>query len=94
MINSSLIKKCLLGVVCGLSVGILLSENRCSVKADTVEDYKNVLDISGNPTANFYSKNKKVSTNKYSSFSDQGAWHAYYLPKEGYLRRMVVSRGP
>lgn len=68
MINSRLIKKCLLGVVCGLSVGILLSENRYSVKADTVEDYKNVLDISGNPTANFYSKNKKVSTNKYSSF--------------------------
>ncbi|KAF0333414.1 cell wall surface anchor family protein [Pediococcus acidilactici] len=83
MINSSLIKKCLLGVVCGLSVGILLSENRYSVKADTVEDYKNVLDVSGNPTANFYSKNKKVSTNKYSFFSDQGAWHAYYLPKEG-----------
>lgn len=53
------------------------------VKAQSIDDYKNVLNISGNPTANFYSKNKEVSTNKYSSFSDMGAWHAYYLPKEG-----------
>ncbi|WP_057803684.1 hypothetical protein [Pediococcus stilesii] len=47
-------------------------------KAQSINDYKNVLNINGNPTANFYSKNKKVSTNKYSSFSDMRTKAALY----------------
>lgn len=52
-----------------------------NVKAGTVDDYGNVLDVSASPTADFYKSG--TSVNKYTHFSDMGAWHGYYLPKEG-----------
>ena len=49
-------------------------------KRNEVTDYKNVLNINGEPSSSLYGEN---SNNKYNNFSDKGAWHGYYLPKEG-----------
>ncbi len=40
-------------------------------------NYKNILDITANPTIQLNNKNLN---NKYNIFSDMGAWHGYYLP--------------
>ncbi len=49
-------------------------------KRNEVTDYKNVLNINVEPNSSLYGEN---SNNKYNNFSDKGAWHGYYLPKEG-----------
>lgn len=49
-------------------------------KRNEVTDYKNVLNVKGAPSSSLYGEN---SNNKYNNFSDKGAWHGYYLPKEG-----------
>ncbi|MDO5039381.1 alpha-glucosidase, partial [Clostridium sp.] len=46
-------------------------------KRDKVTDFKNVLNVTANPTSQIYGS---YSTNKYNNFSDMGAWHGYYLP--------------
>ncbi|WP_430536466.1 alpha-glucosidase [Listeria rocourtiae] len=42
-----------------------------------VANFKNVIDISANPTENMYGN---YDTNRFNNFSDLGAWHGYYLP--------------
>ncbi|MBC1935726.1 alpha-glucosidase [Listeria grandensis] len=42
-----------------------------------VSNFKNVIDISANPTENMYGN---YDTNRFNNFSDLGAWHGYYLP--------------
>lgn len=49
-------------------------------KRTEVLDFSNVLNVSANPTDLLYGT---YSTNKYNNFSDQGAWHGYYLPEVG-----------
>ena len=46
-------------------------------KRSKVVDFSNVLNVSANPTDLLYGD---YSTNKFNNFSDQGAWHGYYLP--------------
>lgn len=62
-----------------LVLGVFFSQQQAD--ASKVEDYPNVLDVSATPSADFYKAG--TSVNKYSHFSDMGAWHGYYLPKEG-----------
>ncbi len=46
-----------------------------------LEDYKNIIDVQADPDVKgFYDEEEN---NVYNNFSDQGAWHGYYLPKEG-----------
>nr|WP_283692519.1 hypothetical protein [Clostridium perfringens] len=51
-----------------------------SVKNTSVNDFRNVLNVQGNPQVNL---NDSYSTNVSNPFSDMGAWHAYYLPEKG-----------
>ncbi len=44
-----------------------------------INDFKNVLNVQADPTVDI---NAEYNTNKYNPFSDMGAWHAYYLPKD------------
>lgn len=46
-----------------------------------VEDFINVINICAEPTDVIYGDG--VQCNRYNNFSDLGAWHGYYLPKEG-----------
>ena len=48
-------------------------------KRSKVVDFSNVLNVTANPTELLYGS---YSTNKYNNFSDQGAWHGYYLPEK------------
>lgn len=68
----------------GISSIMLLSLTGVSAfaneKEDKVTDYKNTLNVNGHITSSLYGEN---SNNKYNNFSDNGAWHGYYLPKEG-----------
>ena len=48
-------------------------------RRDQVVDFKNVLNVTANPTSEIYGE---YSTNKYNNFSDMGAWHGYYLPNK------------
>ena len=48
-------------------------------KRSKVVDFSNVLNVTANPTDLLYGS---YSTNKYNNFSDQGAWHGYYLPSK------------
>ena len=50
-----------------------------SVKNNSVNDFRNVLNVQGNPQVNL---NDSYSTNVSNPFSDMGAWHAYYLPEK------------
>lgn len=42
-----------------------------------VSNFKNLIDISANPTEKMYGN---YDTNRFNNFSDLGAWHGYYLP--------------
>ena len=79
----------------GLSSIMLLSctgvNAFASDKRKEVTDYKNVLDIKGNITSSLYGEN---SNNKYCNFSDNGAWHGYYLPKESDTKNYGDFQGP
>ncbi|WP_242831515.1 MGH1-like glycoside hydrolase domain-containing protein [Clostridium cadaveris] len=44
-----------------------------------IKDFKNILDVSGNPKIQL---NDDYETNIDNPFSDMGAWHGYYLPKK------------
>lgn len=44
-----------------------------------IKDFKNVLNVQADPTVEI---NATYNTNKYNPFSDMGAWHGYYLPKD------------
>ena len=52
-----------------------------------MENYKNVLNIHGNPKEYTYFKPRKETdksgTNYINSFIDLGAWHGYYQPEIG-----------
>ncbi|MGL4570154.1 MAG: alpha-glucosidase [Clostridium sp.] len=48
-------------------------------RRDEVSDFKNVLNVTANPSSEIYGS---YSTNKYNNFSDMGAWHGYYLPNK------------
>lgn len=56
-----------------------------------VTNYKNVLNVKGNITSSLYGEN---SNNKYNNFSDKGAWHGYYLPKESDIKNYGDFQGP
>lgn len=43
------------------------------------DSYANVLNVTADPTEEIYGD---YQTNKYNHFSDLGAWHGYYLPKQ------------
>jgi putative isomerase len=74
----------------GLIVILFLS---CSEKGKTYEkhtdrqNYKNVLNVQGNPKEFTYfaplKETDKLGTNYINSFSDLGAWHGYYQPVSG-----------
>lgn len=44
------------------------------------ESYPNVLNLAADPKQVLYGT---YNTNEYNHFSDLGAWHGYYLPKQG-----------
>ena len=48
-------------------------------KVPDIKDFKNILDVSGNPKIQL---NDDYETNIDNPFSDMGAWHGYYLPKK------------
>lgn len=79
-----------LSLVLALIFGIHFSQQIAS--ASNVEDYPNVLNIQASPTAEFYKSG--TSVNKYSHFSEMGAWHGYYLPKEGDTAHYGGFTGP
>lgn len=47
-------------------------------KGVNIKDFKNVLNVQADSTVEI---NAEYNTNKYSPFSDMGAWHGYYLLK-------------
>lgn len=58
-------------------------------------EYRNLLDISARPSV---SLNDEYATNKYNVFSDKGAWHGYYLPRDedvdlygGFLGPLIIA---
>ncbi|GAA0067108.1 MAG: trehalase family glycosidase [Clostridium perfringens] len=62
-----------------------------SVKDNSVNDFRNVLNVQGNPQVNL---NDSYSTNVSNPFSDMGAWHAYYLPEKGATNLYGGFAGP
>lgn len=68
------------------SLKVLAEEN---IPART--EFKNVLDVTGNPQVEL---NDDYDTNVDNPFSDMGAWHAYYLPKEGIAELYGGFPGP
>lgn len=62
-----------------------------SVKNNSVNDFRNVLNVQGNPQVNL---NDSYSTNVSNPFSDMGAWHAYYLPEKGATNLYGGFAGP
>ncbi|HAT4141098.1 TPA: LPXTG cell wall anchor domain-containing protein [Clostridium perfringens] len=62
-----------------------------SVKNTSVNDFRNVLNVQGNPQVNL---NDSYSTNVSNPFSDMGAWHAYYLPEKGATNLYGGFAGP
>ena len=69
----------------GVALTMVLTLNLTAVnvlatdKREKVVDFSNILDVTANPTDLLYGT---YSTNKYNNFSDQGAWHGYYLPSK------------
>ena len=69
----------------GVALTMVLSLNLTAVnvlatdKREKVVDFSNILNVTANPTDLLYGT---YSTNKYNNFSDQGAWHGYYLPSK------------
>lgn len=62
-----------------------------SVKNTSVNDFRNVLNVQGNPQVKL---NDSYSTNVSNPFSDMGAWHAYYLPEKGATNLYGGFAGP
>ncbi|HAT4314029.1 TPA: LPXTG cell wall anchor domain-containing protein [Clostridium perfringens] len=62
-----------------------------SVKNTSANDFRNVLNVQGNPQINL---NDSYSTNVSNPFSDMGAWHAYYLPEKGATNLYGGFAGP
>ncbi|MDK0627335.1 trehalase family glycosidase [Clostridium perfringens] len=62
-----------------------------SVKNNSVNDFRNVLNVQGNPQVNL---NDSYSTNVSNPFSDMGSWHAYYLPEKGATNLYGGFAGP
>ncbi len=62
-----------------------------SVKNTSANDFRNVLNVQGNPQVNL---NDSYSTNVSNPFSDMGAWHAYYLPEKGATNLYGGFAGP
>lgn len=62
-----------------------------SVKNTSINDFRNVLNVQGNPQVNL---NDSYSTNVSNPFSDMGAWHAYYLPEKGATNLYGGFAGP
>lgn len=55
------------------------------------ESYPNVLNLAADPKQVLYGT---YNTNEYNHFSDLGAWHGYYLPKQGEDRLLGGFAGP
>ncbi|MFR7934885.1 MAG: MGH1-like glycoside hydrolase domain-containing protein [Clostridium perfringens] len=62
-----------------------------SIKNTSINDFRNVLNVQGNPQINL---NDSYSTNVSNPFSDMGAWHAYYLPEKGATNLYGGFAGP
>lgn len=62
-----------------------------SVKNTSINDFRNVLNVQGNPQVNL---NDSYSTNVSNPFSDMGSWHAYYLPEKGATNLYGGFAGP
>lgn len=62
-----------------------------SIKNTSINDFRNVLNVQGNPQVNL---NDSYSTNVSNPFSDMGAWHAYYLPEKGATNLYGGFAGP
>ena len=62
-----------------------------SAKNNSVNDFRNVLNVQGNPQVNL---NDSYSTNVSNPFSDMGSWHAYYLPEKGATNLYGGFAGP
>lgn len=62
-----------------------------SIKNTSINDFRNVLNVQGNPQVNL---NDSYSTNVFNPFSDMGAWHAYYLPEKGATNLYGGFAGP
>ena len=56
-----------------------------------VTDFVNVLDVTGNPKVEL---NDDYDTNVDNPFSDMGAWHAYYLARDGVTNLYGGFPGP
>lgn len=56
------------------NINILAKDNNYS----KIDDFKNILDVKGNPTNKTYDD---YGTNKFNNFSYICTWHGYYLPK-------------
>ncbi|WP_300350688.1 trehalase family glycosidase [Clostridium sp.] len=62
-----------------------------SIKNTSINNFRNVLNVQGNPKVNL---NDSYSTNVSNPFSDMGAWHAYYLPEKGATNLYGGFAGP
>lgn len=62
-----------------------------SIKNTSINDFRNVLNVQGNPQVNL---NDSYSTNVSNPFSDMGSWHAYYLPEKGATNLYGGFAGP
>ncbi|XZK74777.1 MGH1-like glycoside hydrolase domain-containing protein [Clostridium perfringens] len=62
-----------------------------SIKNTSINDFRNVLNVQGNPQVNL---NDSYSTNVSNPFSDMGAWHSYYLPEKGATNLYGGFAGP
>lgn len=62
-----------------VALGMLTPTNAQTVQNYKIQDFRNVLDVTANPQVNL---NDSYDTNVDNPFSDLGAWHGYYLPKQ------------
>ncbi|UNT95739.1 alpha-glucosidase [Allobaculum mucilyticum] len=94
------VKRCLSAVLAGtlacsgvhaVQLQTVFAEENSSAYSQPLTDFKDVLDITANPTEVIYGS---YSTNWYNNFSDQGAWHGYYLPNKQATQTYGGFAGP
>lgn len=62
-----------------VALSMLTPTNAQAIQNYKIQDFRNVLDVTANPQVNL---NDSYDTNVDNPFSDLGAWHGYYLPKQ------------
>lgn len=62
-----------------VALSMLTPTNAQTIQNYKIQDFRNVLDVTANPQVNL---NDSYDTNVDNPFSDLGAWHGYYLPKQ------------